>query len=153
MNSAYESISNISKKRQSRESDSDEINMENASKIQKVDANFWLYLKSKEQNLAKFALRQPKTFEKAFKEATKNAEIKLEDIQFFIAKGIMRIKCIDESQQNNLLAITKIGEIRVTATLPWGLKQTENVFKENRRGKTNEFKYVISGVATEIAEN
>ena len=65
----------------------------------------------------------------------------------------MRIKCIDESQQNNLLAITKIGEIRVTATLPWGFKQTENVIKENRPGKTKEFKYVISGVATEISEN
>ena len=81
------------------------------------------------------ALTQPKTFEKAFKEATKNAAIKLEDIKFFISKCIMRIKCIDEIQQNTLSAITNIGEIRVTATQPWALKQTENVFEENRPEK------------------
>ena len=61
--------------------------------------------------------------------------IKLEDIKFFVAKGIVRIKCIDERQQSSLLAISKIGEIRVTATLPWALKQSENVFRENRPEK------------------
>ena len=64
----------------------------------------------------------------------------------------MRIKCTDERQQNSLSAISKIGEIRVTATLPWALKQSENVFRENRPEKIKEFKYVISGVATEISE-
>ena len=64
----------------------------------------------------------------------------------------MRLKCIDESQQSRLSAISNIGEIRVTATLPWALKQTDNVFRENRPAKIKEFKYVISGVATEISE-
>ena len=50
----------VQRKRQSRKSDSDENETENANKILKIDLNYWIYLKSEEQNLAKYALKHPK---------------------------------------------------------------------------------------------
>ena len=42
----------IHRNRQSRGSDSDESEIENASKFQKIDLNYWIYLKPEEQNFA-----------------------------------------------------------------------------------------------------
>ena len=136
----------VQRKRLARNSDSDEIETENSSKFLKVDLNFWIYLKSEDRNLAKYALKQPKTFDQELKAATKISNFKAEDVKFFPAKGIVRIKCKNEKQQYELSAVYKLGEIQVTASLPWALTQTENAVKQNRPKKAIEFKYVISGV-------
>ena len=141
----------VQRKRLPGESGSDES--KNASKFLKIELNFWIYLESENKNLAKYALKHPKTFEQDFKAATKISNLKAEDVKFFLAKGIIRVKCKNEKQQQDLSTIKKIGDIQVTASLPWALSQNENAVNQNRAKKPVEFKYVISGVATEITEN
>ena len=98
-------------------------------------------------------MKHPETFDQEFKIATKISNFKAEDVKFFIAGGIVRIRCKNEQQQNELSASRKIGDIQVTASLPWALSQGGNTVNQNRPKKAIELKYVISGVATEITEN
>ena len=91
-----------------------------------------IYLESENQNLAKYALKHPKTFDQDFKAATKISNLKAEDVKFFLARGIMRVKCKNEKQQHDLSTVKKFGDIQVTASLPWALSQNEIAVKQNR---------------------
>ena len=82
----------------------------------------------------------------------------LSKIKFYLSKGIVRVSCHDEKQQGKLLKISKLGEIQVTATLPWMLtKSSESIEIMDDKSKPEKapkiFEYVISGVSKEVSEN
>ena len=131
--------------------DSDESH--NESKLAKLSANFWIYLKSNTRNLAQFVLKNPKTFERNLLEVDEGKDLDLNKLKFYLSKGIVRINCNDEKQQENCLKINKIGDIQVTATLPWMLSKTSETMESQPEKSSKIFKYVISSVSKEISEN
>ena len=100
--------------------------------------------------------KNPKTFEKILSEAVEGKTLDLSKIKFYLSKGVIRISCHDEKQQEKLSKVSRLGDIQVTATRPWMLtKSSENTGKmddESRPEKAPKiFKYVISGVSKEIS--
>ena len=96
---------------------------------------------------------QNRSFKKSLAETTKNCPIEMVKVKFFISKGILRISCRNEAQQETLLDLKSIDGHPVTVTLPWALtKSNENdqVFKES---KQKSFKYIISGVSVDITDD
>ena len=130
--------------------------VENASKIAKTnsDGNYWLYLKAETGNIGIIAM-QNRSFEKSLAEITKNCPIEMGKVKFFISKGILRINCRNEAQQETLLDLKRIDGHSVTVTLPWALtesNQNDHVFKESKP-KRKAFKYFISGVPEDITDD
>ena len=75
-------------------------------------------------------------------------------IKLFFSKEILRISCRNENQQKSLLELKTINGHNVTVTLPWALtKEKDQVFKDDKQKKQKTFKYVISGVSTDITED
>lgn len=130
--------------------------VENAPKMAKTNSsgNYWLYIKADSENICKIAMKN-RSFEKSLAEITKSCPLEMEKTKFFISKGILRISCRNEAQQDTLAKLRSIDGHPVTVTLPWALtKSNENdhVFHENKQ-KPRIFKYVLSGVCVDITDD
>ena len=117
----------LNQRKRSFTEDSDESR--NESKLAKLTANFWIYLKSNASNLAQFVLKNPKTFEKNLSEIVEGKTLDLSKLKLYLSKGIVRVNCNDEKQQEKCLKIKKNCDIQVTATLPWMLSKPPKLWK------------------------
>ena len=125
----------------------------NESKFSKIQNNYWLYVESSSLNIAQYAIKNPKTFQKLIRDQFEGNSLDLSKLKFFLTKGILRVSCNNELQQEKLSKLNKLGELQVTVSLPWkDSKNSDKIDDQSKVGRQLKLhKYVISGVSREIS--